>query len=434
MACTRSLSTLAPRAEYIYSLAVRMVSGFVRLPASGLRCCERRAIFTQHGGAFEQYGQPVGQQTRNITLRACIARCRLTSHCTFLSRSDAGHCVLCLACELRRSFDGSNYTSWALRDAYSPFTRVAPATLSDGILQGNYSIALYGATGRVDTQALRIVWLQLLPPAFVSAVATSTGFCKASPMPPLRPFFLSMDVTANPQDALWVHAPHATPIPSHQWTEVTHCPQRLHSDPGGAAWKAMPMWLYVAPGSGVSINVGRTLALESFAEAAHVLARAFSGKLAGHASILPRACSDEFAFAPPHFEGRGLPWRQGGPTAVTQHILRRAIARLDRLNLSGLDSIQILQHQEYFSREPRHELVFLRRSECQTLRPSWTEIKCGRAPWLRTCSQEDAALRRLSTCGRQSLSAALKRLVGPRTNSICKNTSCFADGRGSFEC
>ena len=37
------------------------------------------------------------------------------------------------------------------------------------------------------------------------------------------------------------------------------------------------MWLYVAPGSGVSMNVGRTLDMPSYGKAADLLARAFPG-------------------------------------------------------------------------------------------------------------------------------------------------------------
>lgn len=38
-----------------------------------------------------------------------------------------------------------------------------------------------------------------------------------------------------------------------------------------------------------------------------------------------------------------------------------------QVNVSSLDSVQILGHKEYFSGETRHELVMLRRAECQPL-------------------------------------------------------------------
>ena len=56
----------------------------------------------------------------------------------------------------------------------------------------------------------------------------------------------------------YIHTVHAC---MHTYTVHVH----VHA---GEAWKGMPMWLFVASGSGVSINVGETITLSSFAEAA----------------------------------------------------------------------------------------------------------------------------------------------------------------------
>ena len=73
---------------------------------------------------------------------------------------------------------------------------------------------------------------------------------------------------ANPLDAMWVHQPAPSePYPSHSWVEVSHCAKPV----GDSGWKAGPMWLYAAPGTGVSVNLGRTVAVDSWGEAAILL-------------------------------------------------------------------------------------------------------------------------------------------------------------------
>ena len=47
------------------------------------------------------------------------------------------------------------------------------------------------------------------------------------------------------------------------------------------------MWAYVAPGSGVSVNVGRTLVVRLFAEAEAILRYLFPGTASSHIDGLP---------------------------------------------------------------------------------------------------------------------------------------------------
>ena len=44
-------------------------------------------------------------------------------------------------------------------------------------LQGNYSVALYGAPDRVPLESLKIVWLQLLSERALRSIAGQGGIC-----------------------------------------------------------------------------------------------------------------------------------------------------------------------------------------------------------------------------------------------------------------
>lgn len=66
------------------------------------------------------------------------------------------------------------------------------------------------------------------------------------------------------------------PVAANSWVEVTHCAERFWgrgpSVPpvGSSGWQYGAMWLYSAVGSGLSVNVGRTLATSHF-DAAQLL-------------------------------------------------------------------------------------------------------------------------------------------------------------------
>ena len=130
----------------------------------------------------------------------------------------------------------------------------------------------------------------------------------SSPQPPLRPLFAPIGIggAIDPSGSVWVANRGAgQAIPSHGWAEITHCPAWAghadHADAQGSTftapeeatpssmrlqraghrsspfwhqeWLAAPMWLYVASGSGVSINVGKTRAFESYEAVAELLSR-----------------------------------------------------------------------------------------------------------------------------------------------------------------
>lgn len=92
--------------------------------------------------------------------------------------------------------------------------------------------------------------------------------------PPRMPVF-----SCAPIAQLWVSREEenmSMPVAAHSWVEVTHCAERFwgrgpSAPPVGASgWQYGPMWLYSAPGSGLSVNVGRTLATSHF-DAAQLL-------------------------------------------------------------------------------------------------------------------------------------------------------------------
>jgi hypothetical protein len=267
---------------------------FVALPHTTDRCCQRRVILTLAGGSYEQHGQPVsthGAAARNMSasLESCQQHCARTADCTFVSFSSGPptHCQLCASCELLPSFDGRIYSSFVRVAAPSTirhFKRVDPTAFPAAALQGAYSRALYGAPDRVPLQSLRLVWLDLLPPAALG-FATAVGVCQHASMPPLRPFMIIRDSVGriNPRDALWVRPPEwssavassaarasrralsgaamgathraegshdgalapppwaTSAVPSHAWVEVTHCPQAYAApaDLPGPAWKVV---------------------------------------------------------------------------------------------------------------------------------------------------------------------------------------------------
>ena len=117
------------------------------------------------------------------------------------------------------------------------------------------------------------------------------------------------------------------------------------------------MWLYAAAGSGVSINVGRTRVLPSY----EALGR-----------LLNRCQFWRSPSAGPECDARRVP-HDDLDTRTPTH---------DCPDLENVDSVQVLAHYEYFSREPRHEIVMLRLDNCGRLRPHTPGVMCGREPHL----------------------------------------------------
>ena len=156
---------------------------------------------------------------------------------------------------------------WQLVDQPANRSTVRPMTASfkDGDwlalvsqLQGNYSRSLYGAEGLVEARDLALIWLPLLDGAALLLLARM-GVCAWEP---------AWTGAGAGRSLLPLHAPHSTVdsglavwrhvaverssvLPSHAWVEVTHAPRWGETTP-------LP-WFYAAHGSGVSLNLGRTV-------------------------------------------------------------------------------------------------------------------------------------------------------------------------------
>ena len=171
--------------------------------------------------------------------------------------------------------------------------------LRDSLL-GTYSQQLYRGLSRVPAaHSLKVVYLRLLDNATLLSKVQRVCQCDSVN---LHPFYKTHSRSHNIADTIWIHG-NDTVIGANEWAEVTHCPD---AEEHGA-------WFYVAPGSGISINVGRTLVMD---------------------------------------------YR-------TDRSAQRLHTHTDRIRLRDqfdpiYDSVQFLHRKHSFSRELKHELVMLR--------------------------------------------------------------------------
>ena len=221
------------------------------------------------------------------TPQACARLCSRKRNCLFFSvHRWNGECVLCSMCELQNSsyhiyqyrvklHAPTEYSSWRLGHG-----RLRQESGNNNLeqlftaLQGAYSRSLYGGPDLVDRSQLRIIWLELLPDRALELLV-KLGVCRMQGIPLIQPLFapISYGADINPANAIWVGRAKAHPVANYSWVEVTHCAEKGSNlwastpwlGPSGRqnrrsdnhSWTRMPMWLYVAPGSGVSINVSR---------------------------------------------------------------------------------------------------------------------------------------------------------------------------------
>jgi len=132
--------------------------------------------------------------------------------------------------------------------------------LSDAFLSSDYSMLLYDEPEALDLRHARILWPTLLDEQSVTSLSGKVNCVhSAAPVsvqmsPP--PFaFVHPPANVLQGHALWVHRPRTAllpAVPNDTWVEVTHCPY---------AAGHVKMWLFAAPGSGLWMNVGRTLIL-----------------------------------------------------------------------------------------------------------------------------------------------------------------------------
>ena len=330
-----------------------------------------------------------------VAISTCAANCSANEHCRFFSvrpdrksPSTRFRCELCTACTLmrhnqllrRREIGGS---SWARE-----WTAVSqPYSIGDFVrewlgkyLEGGYSTALYGESAAMHFDKLRVLFLGLLSTKALG-ILSRIGICQATSAPPLHPFFWHLTPNqGTPLNTVWLHAGHkAQPAPSHSWVEVVHCPS---GKPKDTLYRGIlyPFWAYAAPGSGLSVNIGRTLVADSFQHAVNLMHQIFGAVDRDGNGTLPSTVSTDY--------------------------------------LTSYDSIQILSHHEYFSEELRHEVVLLHRREFESVDGSTKlgiHFMCGRFPSLFTCREQD--YKRFATCSEQG---------GIRTNlTLCATLLLF---------
>ena len=294
----------------------------------------------------------------------CAAACAGEPLCSFFAFAGGrqpNRCELCSGCAL---VHWPMARSWP-RNWTGCMRRSIP-TLIGGMLseflQTKYSIALYRRPGAVRFRDLRMLFADLLPRAGLRALA-DVGVCKAEAAPPYHPFYWGHDIYANPRNSIWIHRTEGPqPLADNAWVEVTHCafPQGVNR---GTTY---PLWTYVAPGSGVSINVGRTMVASSYAHATRMLREAFAkADLSGPSDTVTNV------------DGAAV------PTAVGSA-------------LASYDSLQIVNHREYHSIEARHEIVLLKLREESSFTLRTAGLMCGRHPHLFHCAERD--LWRLDNC------------------------------------
>ena len=305
--------------------------------------------------------------------------------------------------------------------------------LLEPIVQGSYSVALYGAPQRTPIRHIKLVYLDRLPSSALERIKRiGGGVCLIHAKYLLMPLYVPQNPMFDLVDVAWVrqhlYVSKSVAVPNHSWVEVTHCgaaqadvickkthcgtlmrrQQNASGAPGPVvplgqmvppAWAHGPAWFYHAPGSGVSINVGRTRVMSGFSEA-----REFLKSLYTHSSY----CDNETVY-----------WRNANETVGPLSWDARPPNLADHV---ALDSIQITDHREYFSAEHRHEIVMLRWANCLEVR-AWALrglVRCGRHPWLRTCgarAEDDNLLSHMESCTAgavRSMSTRIKEHVLPK--------------------
>jgi hypothetical protein len=316
------------------------------------------------------------------------------------------------------------------------------------LLQRDYSYVLYGGHGRVDLRSLRLVYLSLLTPSDLRNLAANVGLCALTTgvtapsehdwqgclsggaercLAPcahegdaaglVHGLFVGRAFPLEPRDVAWVQADanqqqllqrrsYTAPVPAHAWIEVTHV--KISAD----VPIRQRMWLYPAPGSAVSINVGNTAVIDELdAISSGWFANKWNLSLA-MATIL-RTPPNSYALR------------------LNQYLQTRGMTAAE---VAALTTLQRTNHLERTCAQRRHEVVLVRdlgldehasimdavRRQPSTLTESDMagRIMCGRAPYLFSCTERTTAVRLMAPYGpgMSGLSDGVRRAVGTCTS------------------
>ena len=130
--------------------------------------------------------------------------------------------------------------------------RLWPPALTSELANGSQR-ALYGAAGRLPADG--VVW-----PSFdVKRRGLAGAVRRFHPRLPPNALHFTADAIQHQQAAIWVYQRSDPPFaPTGTTLEVAHC--AFAGVRGGDLVRPnSPMWFFVVPGSGVSVDVGRTL-------------------------------------------------------------------------------------------------------------------------------------------------------------------------------
>ena len=143
-------------------------------------------------------------------------------------------------------------------------------------LNSDYAAALYGPAARFKLDQTRVIWPSLLSSSGRATLKRAV-YCRGVQLCNSKSrsrgqhcaernstvLFVQPPGNFLNSEALWVHQPEwrlPRPPVTDQWAEVSHC---FYWSPHEHVHPGTPMFFFHAPGSGVWLNVGRTLLVES---------------------------------------------------------------------------------------------------------------------------------------------------------------------------
>lgn len=291
-----------------------------------------------------------------MSLTECYQSCRETSDCQGVTVRTAATDDAPTDCWRRREIDT---TRCPLNDAfdllYNP-NFYSPSAELLAYLNGSYSEAVYGVTGALDAN-FRVIWPSMLSDLALALVRTRCTMpadsredqvAFAYPWPGNR--FLQ-------HAALWLYRPRRQltfAVENDTWVEVTHCAYT-----NGVA-DTTPMYFFLVPGSGLHLNVGRSLHLRQMQDG-----------------------DDD-----PHFQVH---------RAIDRGDLSYASGLLG-IDLSSYDSIQYpLYSTESWRGAMFTEIAMLKwHNERDHVTARLSELRCGPAGALRACRRNEPAVSQMT--------------------------------------
>lgn len=317
-----------------------------------------------------------------MSTTACYDSCRQTADCQGVLVRRVANDDTPTDCWRRREIDTTRCAHDDDFDLLYEPNFYSPSRTLLAYLNGTYSEALYGVAGALDHN-FRLIWPSLLSASAINLVRTrctmpadpqESALAFAYPWPGNR--FLQ-------HAALWLYRPHQQltfTVEDNSWVEVTHCAYT------NGVTDTTPMYFFHAPGSGVHLNVGRSLRL--------------------------RQVHDDDS--DPHFDAH---------RAIDRGDISRA-ERLLGVDLSVYDSVQYpLYTTETWRGAQFTEIAMLKwQNEREHITARLSELRCGPSWALRECQRNEPAVSQMADGCSGPLPASIDTL---RRNSYCEDRDPF---------